>query len=133
MLVKCNSNLEISELRRMLGNRCPACSSTLDKHRYALIGRTVASTENSTRLKEFFDRLTNYDWQKVKEFRDFDGASDMAETHALKCVTGAMVLINVRDPVELFESSSILNVELLGEERARDLEQVIEPQKWRLV
>ena len=133
MSVTDDSNLEISELRRMLGNRCPACARTLDKHRYVLIGRTVVSSENGQRLNEFFDCLTNYNWQKAKEFRDFDGEFDAAEAHALKCVTGSIVLLHLKNPAELFESTSILNVELLSEEQAHDLAKAIESWKWRLV
>lgn len=100
VLVKENSNLESVELRRMLQDRCPACQEALDHHAYALIGRTVASPDNTQRLNEFFDSLKRYDWQKLKQFREFDGGFNTAEAYALKCVSGSIVLLGVRDPVD---------------------------------
>jgi hypothetical protein len=133
MLRKDNSNLEAVELRRMLGDCCPACQRALNKHAYALIGRTVASRDNTQRLNEFFDGLKSHDWQKVKEFREFDGGFNTAEAYALKCISGSMVLLGVRDPVELFESSSVVHIEILTEKSASDLDLSIERSKWRLV
>ena len=79
MLVKDNSNMDVGELRRLLREHCPACKETLNKHSYALVGRTVASDNNSQRLGEFFDALKSYRWQKASTFREFDGAFNSAE------------------------------------------------------
>jgi len=124
------SNTEATNLRRML-ELCPACQRGLENHRYTLFGMTVASRENEERLGEFSNALKTHDWSKAKEFSEFDGGYNALEAYALKCVSGSFVLLVVRDPFELFDSSSILHSEVLNQESGADLETVLGADNWR--
>jgi hypothetical protein len=130
MPVKEVSNAEAATLRRML-KLCPACQRGLEDHRYTLLGMTVASRENEQRLGEFSNALKTQDWSKAKEFSEFDGGYNALEAYALKGVSGSFVFLVVRDPFELFESSSILHSEVLNRESGADLERVLGGENWR--
>ena len=119
-----------TNLRRML-ELCPACQKGFENHRCILFGMTVASKENEEGLGEFSNAPKTHDWSKAKEFSEFDGGYNALEAYALKCVSGSFVLLVVRDPFELFESSSILHAEVLNQESGADLETVLGADNWR--
>jgi hypothetical protein len=100
------------EIRRMLKS-CPVCQEHFDNHSYAQFAITVASTDRGTRLREFFDALKTHDWRKAIEFQEFEGLLNAAEAFALKCVSGAVVLLMVRNPFELYDANEILDYEIL--------------------
>src|SRR5258705_11259852 len=99
------SNLDATavELRRMLKS-CPACAANLDDHSYAPFAITVASPENEERIGEFCRLLKAHDWFRLKQFEDFDPLLNAIEVFAVRCVSGSIVLVTVRNPFELFDS-----------------------------
>jgi hypothetical protein len=118
------------ELRRMLKS-CPVCQGHLDNHSYALFAITVASTDRRTRLREFFDTLKAHDWRKAMEFEEFEGLLNLAEAFALKCVSGAVVLLMVRDSFELYDANEIVDYEILDSSTGEELVSLIDSGKWR--
>jgi hypothetical protein len=118
------------EIRRMLKS-CPACQQNLDDHSYALFAITVASNDRRARLSEFFDTLKAHDWRKAMEFEEFEGLLNAAEAFALECVSGAVVLLLVRDPFELYDAHEILDCEILDSSTDEELVSLIDSIKWR--
>jgi hypothetical protein len=126
------SNLDATavELRRMLKS-CPACAGNLDDHSYASFAITVASPENEERLGEFCRPLKAHDWSTLAQFDDFDPLLNAIEVFAVKCVSGAIVLLTVRNPFELFDSNEVLDCEALDSTTGNELESLIESDKWQ--
>ena len=119
-----------AELRGML-KVCPTCGANLNGHSYALLATAVASDEKKKELAEFFQALKAHDWRKVRQFADFDPLLNAAEALALKCTSGSLALLIVRSPFELFDASSIMDSEVLDSESGRELDALIEADKWR--
>jgi hypothetical protein len=126
------SNLDATaiELRRMLKS-CPACPGNLDDHSYASFATTVASPENKERLGEFCRLLKAHDWSGLTKFDDFDPLLNAIEVFAIKCVSGGMVLLTVRNPFELFDSCEVLDCETLDSTTGNEVESLIESDKWQ--
>jgi hypothetical protein len=121
-----------AELRRML-KVCPACEADLNDHSYALFATTVASDERKQELLEFFQALKAHDWRRAQKFEDFDPLLNAAEAFALKCVSGTLVLLMVRNPFELFDASSLMYSEVLDGESGKELNAFIEAGAWRMM
>jgi hypothetical protein len=130
MLGKTTEEAIAVELRRML-KVCPACQASLANHSYALFAITIASDERKKHLLEFVRALQFHDWRVAQQFSDFDPLLNATEAFALKCLSGSLVLLVVRNPFELFESSNILQLEVLGRVSGEELESLIESDKWR--
>ncbi len=125
-----NEDETAAELQRML-ETCPACDGNLNDHSYALCAMTVASPENKERLSEFCHTLKAHDWLRLMQFHDFDPLLNALEVFAIKCVSGAMVLLAVRNPFEFYDASVILDCEVLDSTTGKELESLIESGKWR--
>jgi hypothetical protein len=121
-----------AELRRML-KACPACGGDLAGHKYANFAITIATDENHPRLVEFFEALKGHRWRGAKGFQEFDGRYNAAEAIALRCVSGSLIMLLIRNPEELWESSGVLDYEALSPEGGKELDAQIEPDKWRAV
>jgi hypothetical protein len=65
------------------------------------------------------------------EFDDFDPLLNALEAFAIKCAWGWIVMVAVRNPLELFESSRVLDYEVLDSNTGKALRSLIEPDKWR--
>jgi hypothetical protein len=63
-------------------------------------------------------------------FDDFDSLLNALEAFAVKCPSGQMVLLAVRNPFELFESNEVLDCEVLDSTTGKQLDSLIEPSKW---
>ena len=125
-----NLNATAVELRRMLKS-CPVCAGNLDDHSYASFAITVASPENKERLEEFCRLLKAHDWGRLTQFDDFDPLLNAIEAFAVKCVSGAIVLLTVRNPFELFDSNEVLDCEALDSTTGNEVESLIESDKWQ--
>jgi hypothetical protein len=125
-----NSDATAMELRRMLKS-CPACGRNLDDHSYASVATTIASPENQERLGLFCRVLETHDWPRLMQFDDFDPLLNALEAFAIKCAWGWIVLVAVRNPFELFESSRVLDCEVLDSNTGKALRSLIAPDKWR--
>jgi hypothetical protein len=110
---------------------CPACARNLDDHFYASFAITIASPENKERLGEFSRLLKSHDWSRLRQFDDFDRRLNAIEAFAVKCVSGAIVLLAVRNPFELFDSNEVLDCEALDSTTGNELESLIEADKWQ--
>ena len=121
-----------AELRRML-KECPACGGDLAGHQYANFAITIATDENHPRLVEFFEALKGHRWREAKGFQEFEGRYNAAEAIALRCVSGSLIMLLIRNPEELWESSSVLDYEVLSPEGGKELDARIEPDEWRAV
>jgi hypothetical protein len=126
------SNLDATavDLRRMLKS-CPACAGDLDDHFYASFAITVASAENEERLGEFCRLLKAHDWSRLKQLDDFDPLLNAIEAFAIKCISGAIVLLAMRNPFELFDSNEVLDCEVLDSTTGNELDSLIEAEKWQ--
>jgi hypothetical protein len=119
-----------AELRRML-KECPACDGDLAGHKYANFAITIATEENHTRLVAFFEAFKGHRWREAKRFQEFDGRHNAAEAVALRCSSGSLTLLLIRNPKELWEFSSILDYEVISPEVRKELDGQIEPDGWR--
>ena len=126
------SNLDATavELRRMLKS-CPACAANLNDHSYASFAITGAYPENKERLGEFCRSLKAHDWTRLKQLTDFDPLLNAIEVFAIKCVSGAIILLAVRNPFELFDSNEVLDCEVLDSSAGNELDSLIEADKWQ--
>jgi hypothetical protein len=126
------SNLDPTavEVKRLLKS-CPACAGNLDDHSYVSFAITVASPENKERLGEFCRLLKAYDWSRLRQFHEFDPLLNAIEVFAIKCVSGAIVLLTVRNPFELFDSNEVLDLEVLNSTTGNELDSLIETDKWQ--
>jgi hypothetical protein len=124
-----NSDATAVELRRIL-KCCPACAGSLDDHSYALVAITVAAPANQERLGSFCHLLKGHDWPALMRFDDFDPLLNALEAFAVKCSSGEMVLLSVRNPFELFESNEVLDCEVLDSTTGKQLDSLIETSKW---
>src|ERR1051325_3104913 len=111
--------------------RCPDCSAKLDDHSYARFAVTVASDENNERLATFCGALKTHDWMVVKSFQDFDPLLNALEAIVLRCASGVMVMLAVRNPFELHASLVVLNCDVLNADTGYALQSIIEPDSWR--
>jgi hypothetical protein len=132
MVGKKTEDATAAELRRML-EVCPACGAHLHYHSYALFAITVASDERKKELLEFFHTLKAHDWLKARQFDDFDPLLNAAEAFVLKCVSGSLVLLMVRSPFELFDASNIMDFEVLDDENGKELNALIEADRWQML
>ena len=125
-----NVDATAAELRRML-KPCPACGANLDDHWYALCAVTVAAPENKERLGDFCRTLKAHDWPRLIQFDDFDPLLNALEVFVIKCISGAMVLLAVRNPFELYETKAVLDCEVLASVTGKELDSLIESQQWQ--
>ena len=63
-------------------------------------------------------------------FDDFDPLLNALEAFAVRCPSGAMVLLAVRNPFELFESNEVLDCEVLDSTTGKQLDSLIETSRW---
>ena len=124
-----NVDATAAELRRMLKS-CPGCGANLNDHSYALCAITIASSENK-RLGELCRTLKAHDWPRLIQFDDFDPLLNALEVFAVKCASGAIVLLAVRNPYELYDANVILDCEVLDSATGKELESLIDSHKWR--
>jgi hypothetical protein len=110
---------------------CPACAGNLDDHFYASFAITIASPKNKERLGEFSRLLKAHDWVRLTQFDDFDPLLNAIEAFAVKCVSGAIVLLAVRSPFELFDSNEVLDCEVLDSTIGSELDSLFESDKWQ--
>ena len=125
-----NSDATANELRRMLKS-CPACAGTLENHSYVSVAVTVATPDNKERLHAFCGLLKAHDWPALMKFDDFDPMLNALEVFAVKCVSGAIVLLAVRNPFELLELSETLDCEMLDSTTGHSLSTLVESDRWR--
>lgn len=111
-------------------DECPACSGSFVAHDVTTFAMTVAREETSQRTNDFLQALQDHRWHDAKTFQEFDGAYNAAVAKVLRCAGGSLVLLIVRDPRELYESSSLLACEVLSSEVAGALNSEIAPEQW---
>jgi hypothetical protein len=75
--------------------------------------------------------LKAHDWSRLKQLDDFDPLLNAIEAFAVKCVSGEIVLLAVRNPSELFDSNEVLACELLDSTAGNELDSLIEANKWK--
>ena len=124
-----SESLRTREMQRFF-DECPACSGSFVAHDVATFAMTVARNETSQRTKDFLKALQDHRWRDAKSFQQFDGAYNAAVARVLRCAVGSLVLLIVRDPEELYESSSLLVCEVLSTEMAAALNSEIAPEQW---
>ena len=64
------------------------------------------------------------------QFDDFDPVLNALEVFAVRCVSGAIVLLAVRSPLELFESNETLEWEVLDSTTGNSLSSLVESDRW---
>ena len=124
-----SESLRTREIQRFF-DKCPACSGGFAAHNVATFAMTVAREETSQRTNDFLQALQDQRWRDAKSFHEFDGAHNAAVAKVLRCTSGSLVLLIVRDPVELYESSSLLACEVLSSEVADALNSEIASEQW---
>ena len=103
-----------------LASPCPLCGKgqleRLEGHKYALVASEVARTLSDD-LKRFFHLFRLHEWAELNLIQRFDGDANAAEVFALLCGSRVCMLA-IRDPVELYDSRSLLDAVLLDEEES---------------
>ncbi len=125
-----NADPTATDLRRSL-ETCPACAGNLDDHSYARFAVTVATDENNERLERFCHALKARDWIALKPFDDFDPLRNALEATVLRCASGVLVMLAVRDPFELFDSTVVLGYDVLDQVNGDALGSLIASDQWR--
>jgi hypothetical protein len=107
------------EIQR-LASPCPLCGKGrlehLDGHKYALVASEVARSPSED-LTRFFHLYRRHEWAELNLIQRFDGGANAAEVFALLCGSRVCMLA-IRDPVELYDSDSLLDTALLDEEES---------------
>jgi hypothetical protein len=104
------------EIRR-LASPCPVCNQIdLNGHQYAEFASQLAA-EVTDELKQFFALFREHRWQELRQIREFEGRWNAAIIYAVFCHRGGYMMA-VRDPVELYDSSSIIEVIRFNEDEA---------------
>lgn len=114
------------EIRR-IATPCPVCSqNNLRGHQYGLFASQIAATV-SPELDSFFELYRSRHWQELNSIKEFNGGLNVAILYALVCPKGACMLV-VRDPVELYDSSNLLDLILVNQEEVERI--VAMPVEW---
>lgn len=104
------------EIQR-LASPCPLCGKErlehLDGHKYALVASEVART-HSEELTRFFQLYRRHEWAELNLIQRFNGGANAAEVFALLC-GGRICMLAIRDPVDLYDSDSLLDSAILDE------------------
>ena len=111
--------------------RVPLAMRNLDDHSYARFAVTVASPENSGRLSDFCRALKAHDWNALRTFDDFDPLLNALEAFVLRCASGALVMLAVRNPFELYDSMVLLGSDVLDPLSGNALRLLISLDEWR--
>jgi hypothetical protein len=91
----------------------------LSGHRYALFASQIAS-EVTDDLKQFFVLFREHRWQELSQIREFEGRWNAALIYAVFCHRGGYMMA-VRDPVELYDASNVLEVIQFDEDEAEKI------------
>jgi len=110
-----------SEDVRRLVTPCPICQSEdLTGHLYGEFASQIAAAD-SDELKEFFRLFRERRWQQLHQIHGFEGKSDAAVVYVLFCSRIGCMLV-VRDPVELYDCSSVLDIVRLNEDEVKTVQ-----------
>ncbi|MGD0940382.1 MAG: hypothetical protein ABR905_11785 [Terracidiphilus sp.] len=116
-----DSWLATTEEVRRLATPCPICQSKdLTGHLYGEFASQIAA-ENSDELKEFFHLYSEHRWQQLNQIHRFEGKSNAAIVYAFFCHRFGCMLV-VRDPFELYDSSSVLDLVKLNEDEMKTVQ-----------
>lgn len=118
------------ELRRML-KCCPACEGGWFNHTYVSFAIMVIGEDKKDRVLALLEALKDHRWKEAQTFQEFDPLRDALEAFALRCCTGRIGLLIVRNPEELWESHSLIADEVLDLEAGHELAALIDPNNWR--
>ena len=117
-------------MRQMLGGPCCRCKRDLSGHRYQIFAVTVATKERHEALLDFFHLAKTHAWEALAKQQDFDGTKNAAEVYALKCSSGDLTALYVRDPFELYDSIGLEKWDPLDENGAQEWESYLPESRW---
>ena len=112
---------------------CPACGKNVVGHENAHFAMTIATEENQQRLRQFFNALKEHRWSDAQQFNEFDPVCDATDAEALKCTSGQIIMLYIRNPFELFENSRLISYDVLDLQNSKEVTMMIEPEKWRVI
>ena len=121
------SSLKANYFKAVIG-RCPVCSADLEGHSVALIA-TVIINDNQQAVTEFFKALQEHRWEDLRQFQQWEGASDNAEAYAIQCPQGLAWFV-IRSPFELYESDTFLTQEVLDSDDSKNLRSWVPEGLW---
>jgi hypothetical protein len=105
---------------RSLATPCPICGNRdLSGHWYTLFASQIAA-EVTDELKQFFALFRERRWQELHQICEFEGRWNAALTYAVFCHRGGYMMA-VRDPVELYDASNVLEVIQLDEDEVEKI------------
>ena len=110
---------------------CPICKRELSGHSYSLLASEVVDRKSGQEsLITFFESLKNRDWKRLLKAGNWEGLSDNVELYGIVC-GGAVVLVVIRSPFELYDDDEILLVETVAEEDSRLLLGLAKDKTWK--
>ena len=111
---------------------CPGCSGDLSHHQSVLIASIIDDPTQKTRLRQFLRGIKSRNWSSdVLRFQEWEGGSDVVFLYALRCPDQHIILVLVRDPVELLDNKKIVGIEKLNVEDSRALFNLLGSQEWK--
>jgi len=115
---------------RALSGICPMCGEALRGHSYQLFAITVAD-ESTEILVEFIQSARGHSWETLSHFQTFDPMKNALEAFALGCPDTILALLLVRDPFELYDTSSVEYFEALNQKESATWRCLFATNNWR--
>lgn len=122
----------VANFTRLLGN-CAHCGSGVAGHDLALLASAPIDekTDQETLLR-LFEATKEHRWAHLLEFKEWRGACDDLEVHALRCSDGRLTVFILRSYFELSKGGDdLLYREELAEEEAGRLTAAFPSIEWR--
>src|SRR5207237_5423831 len=110
------SDIEATELFHAI-IKCPICKNEVIGHSYFRFAVTIANEESKEDLLKFFNIIKDHNWEEEIKFQQFNPNYNAVEAVAIKCDLNNLSVFLIKDPVEIFERSSIIDYEILVKEQ----------------
>lgn len=117
-------------LQGAMDDRCPGCGGHLAGHSVKQIGITVARRETSDRVRAVIESFNSQAWEDVATYQEFEGAYNAIEVYAVRCPAGKNAAILLRNPAELFDSTSVLSSQVVADDSWARLTNVAGKSDW---
>ena len=110
---------------------CGVCKRALSStHRFAKVASVIVEPSENPSIVQLADAIVHRDWQLLTGFNDWNGDRDNLVVYFVDCPDGGGTLVQIYDPVELYESPHIYRKELLDNEETRVLSESIPGERW---
>jgi hypothetical protein len=118
---------KLTELIRV----CGSCGQALSNHQFALFASVIAGQQEVPRLTAFFQLVRQHEWRSLGKFQEWDGTRDVVQAFAIRCPTGAMQMIALKDFFDPLAANELYLQENLEPTEANVLLTLLPPDKWQ--